>query len=307
MYYFIVNPHSRTGRGEIIWKMVKDELIRLNIKYKVTFTMCVGHAREIARELSGADMPVTIVAIGGDGTINEILSGLVSFEHVVLGYIPTGSGNDFAKGMGIPLDTMDALYTILNSEQTLSMDVGCIEAEGNVHRFGVSAGMGFDAAICHEALVSPLKTFLNKLKLGKLTYTLIALKQLFIYTPTTITLEMDGGRRMSYPKAYFAAVLNQKCEGGGLRLCPKSQPDDHILDICVVEGISKWKILFMLPSAFFAKHIHIKGVHILRCQNITLHSSSPVAIHRDGESNGSQEKIKIYLEKFPLKVIIPML
>lgn len=307
MYHFIVNPHSRTGRGEDIWKMVKKELIRLNVEYRVTLTMCVGHARQIARELSSLGEPVTIVAIGGDGTINEVLSGLVSFEQVVLGYIPTGSGNDFAKGMGIPQDTLEALHTILDSSHTRPMDVGCIEADHCIHRFGVSAGMGFDAAICHEALVSPIKTFLNKLKLGKLTYTLIALKLLLLYTPTAITMEMDGGRTVSYPKTYFAAILNQRCEGGGLRLCPKAEPDDHILDICVVEGMSKWKILFMLPTAFLAKHIYIKGVHILRCRNITLHSSQPVAIHRDGESNGSQEKIKIYLEKIPLKVITPML
>lgn len=307
MYHFIVNPHSRTGRGEEVWKIVEQELIRLKISYSVTLTTCVGHARKTAHDLSMRQEGITIVIIGGDGTINEVLSGIVRFEHLVLGYIPTGSGNDFAKGMHIPQDTLPALYNVLFSENTTLMDVGCIEAQGRTNRFGVSAGMGFDAGICHEALSSPLKTLLNKIKLGKLTYFLIALKQLFLYTPSEIKVEMDGGRIQTYNHAFFAAAMNQYCEGGGLRLCPAARPDDGILDICIVSEVNKLKLAVLLPTAFWGRHTRIKGVHILRCKSIKIHSRTPLPIHRDGESNGNQTDINIYIEKRGLKVITPVI
>lgn len=307
MYYFIVNPHSRTGHGEEVWKIVEKELIRLKISYSVTLTTCIGHARKEAHDLSLRQEGITIVVIGGDGTINEVLSGIVHFEHLVLGYIPTGSGNDFAKGMNIPQDTIPALHNVLFSENTTLMDVGCIQTQGRTNRFGVSAGIGFDASICHEALSSRLKAFLNKVNLGKLTYFLISLKQLILYTPSKIEVEMDSGRVQSYEQAYFAAIMNQHCEGGGLKLCPAALPDDGILDVCIVSRVNKLKLALLLPTAFWGRHTRIKGVHILRCKSIKIHSETPLPVHRDGESNGNQTDIHIYIEKKGLKVITPVI
>ena len=307
MYHFIVNPKSKSGRGQFIWNMVERKLIRLSVSYDVVLTTCVGHARQAAAELSSQPEAVTIVVIGGDGTINEVLSGLHLSGHVVLGCIPTGSGNDFAKGLQLPTNPMEALDNILYGHNTSSIDLGVIKSNGRTSRFGISAGIGLDAAICHEALTSPIKKVLNKLHLGRLTYFLIALKQIFLYTPSTITLTLDGGRTFIYHRAFFAAAFNQPCEGGGIRICPNARPDDEELDVCIVSDISRLKLALFLPGAFWGVHTHIKGFHFMRCKAMTVQSDRPLPVHRDGESGGNQKNITISLEKTTLKVITPVI
>ena len=307
MYHFIVNPKSKSGRGQLIWNMVERKLIRLSVSYDVIITTCVGHARQAASQLSSQSEAVTIVVIGGDGTINEVLSGLHLSSHVVLGCIPTGSGNDFARGMNLPTNPMEALDNILYGRNTTSIDLGVIEANGRTSRFGISAGMGFDASICHEALTSSIKKVLNKLHLGRLTYFFIALKQILLYTPTTITVNIDGNRTFIYKRAFFASAFNQPCEGGGIRICPNARPDDGELDVCIVSDMSRLKLALFLPSAFWGLHTRIQGVHFMRCNTITMQSDRPIPVHRDGESGGNQKNITISLEKTTLKVITPVI
>lgn len=307
MYHFIVNPNSKSGCGQLIWTMVERKLIRLSVSYDVIITTCIGHARQAAERLSSQSEAITIIVIGGDGTINEVLSGLHLSRHVVLGCIPTGSGNDFAKGLHLPTNPMEALDNILYGRNTVSIDLGVIEANGRTSRFGISAGMGFDASICHEALTSPIKKILNKLHLGRLTYFFIALKQLLLYTPSTITLTIEGGETFTYQKAFFAAAFNQPCEGGGIHICPDARPDDGQLDICIVSDVSRLKLACFLPSAFWGLHTHLRGVHFMRCKTISIQSNRSVPVHRDGETCGNQKKITISLEKTTLKVIAPVL
>ena len=102
-----------------------------------------------------------IVALGGDGTVNEVVNGIVRSKDTVLGYIPTGSGNDLAGGLKLPTDPMTSIEHILENKSHLQMNVGVAQVEGQTRRFAVSAGMGWDAAITHEVAVSKLKKLLN--------------------------------------------------------------------------------------------------------------------------------------------------
>ena len=107
MFYFIVNPHARSGQGMDIWKKAEEILAAQNTEYEVFFTKYTGHARELARQIAILSLPCILTVLGGDGTLNEVIDGLASqgdFSHITLGYIPTGSGNDFARGLGIPSD-----------------------------------------------------------------------------------------------------------------------------------------------------------------------------------------------------------
>ena len=101
-YEFIVNPQARSGRGKKIWERMETELKRRNIDYHVYITEKNGHAEKIADRLSAPGQRRTIVVMGGDGTVNEVINGLNVSENITLGYIPVGSGNDFARGLGIP-------------------------------------------------------------------------------------------------------------------------------------------------------------------------------------------------------------
>lgn len=303
MYYFILNPNSHSSGKDDIWNKIAKILRQREIPYKVFASRYPGQAREISASISERDPAAVIIAIGGDGTVHDILCGLKNLSTVTLGLIPTGSGNDFARGMHIPTDTEKALSAILKPEKTVKMDVGCISSTDNCMRFGVSCGIGFDASVCHEALSSPIKDSLNAVGLGNLTYASIAAKQLLLYEPGRMTLELDGGRYISYPKAFFAAVMNQKYEGGGLMLTPDARPNDRVLNICVCGDMNRAEILAMLPATFAGRHTHLSKVHLLKCKSVTIHTDQPRPVHLDGESGGIRREIKVSLEPDTLKVI----
>lgn len=310
MYYFIVNPNSRSGAGKKIWERLRKELHIRGIEHQVSFTRYVGHGIELSRKFSAfgtKEDPVTLIAVGGDGTIQEVLTGIQDLEHVIFGYIPTGSGNDFCRSMKIPQTPEEALTSILEAGRIAEMDVPVLLSGKHQYRFGISAGLGYDAAVCQEVSASRIKKYLNHLGLGKLVYLVIALKQLLFITPEPMRLEMDGDRSFVFEKVYFAAVMNQKYEGGGFQFCPKADSSDGILDVILVEGVGKLKLLFCLPTALFGKHTKIRGVHTYRCKHIHLYSENPRAVHRDGEGGGVHREISVSLEKKALKVILPVL
>lgn len=308
MYYFIVNPNARSGKGKDIWKELRSELALHHVPYKAYITEYVGHAVKLSSELSllgTPEEPLNLVAVGGDGTLQEVLTGIQNLNNVFFGYIPIGSGNDFCRSMQLPRDPSQALQVILKKDRIMRMDIPRVTAGTTDKRFGISAGIGFDAAVCQEVAVSPVKKVLNKIGLGKLAYIAIALKQLLFMTPSNLTIEMDGNRKYTYEKVYFAAVMNQKYEGGGFKFCPQASPCDGILDVIVAEGLPKLVVLSALPTAFWGMHTLFKGIHTFRCKSIKLHSAVPLAVHYDGESGGIQREISVCFENDSLKVILP--
>lgn len=183
MYTFIVNPNARSGLGQKLWLLVEADLKERGAKYQVFFTKYQRHAAKLVRRLTSNLRPHTIVVLGGDGTINEVVDGIAQLENVTLGYIPIGSGNDFARGLGLPTDTKQALDNIMNPSHYCYINIGILAYDDTRRRFAVSSGIGFDAGVCHEAAVSRIKHALNRLRLGKLTYVGIALRQLLTLTP----------------------------------------------------------------------------------------------------------------------------
>ena len=106
MYYFVVNPVSGCGKGKKIWNTIKKELDQLSVEYEAFLLRQKGEARTIAASLSALTQPFTLVVVGGDGTLNEVIGGLSSFINVTLGCIPTGSGNDFVRGLKLEKDPL---------------------------------------------------------------------------------------------------------------------------------------------------------------------------------------------------------
>lgn len=310
MYYFIVNPNSRSGAGQKVWDLLKKELELRQTDYTVFMTKYAGHAVQLSKKISGEaslEKPVYIVAIGGDGTIQEVLTGIIAFEHVVFGYIPIGSGNDFCRGMGLPRTPIKALDVILSQNRIVRMDVPVIQEGKRISRFGVSTGIGFDAAVCRDVGITPLKKYLNRLHLGKLVYLLVALKQLLFTAPCSMSISMDGGRIQQYEKVYFITVMNQKYEGGGFCFCPNASPFDGFLDVLVVEGFHKLRLLICLPAALWGRHTHFKGIHIFRCRHIDIRSEASLPVHKDGEARNMEREFSVSLMKKTLKVILPVI
>lgn len=306
-YDFIINPKARSGMGEMVWKTLEPELKKRRISYQVHMTTGRNHASGIAEELTKDGCGRTLVVLGGDGTLNEVVNGIQAPEKTTLGYIPVGSGNDFARGMKLPRDPKKALEIVLSPKNVIRMDIGeLVSGESRTarkRRFLVSAGMGFDAAVCHEVCVSRWKIVLNKLGLGKLSYVAVALDRLVKDRPVCLAVTLPDGSRQEFEKTYFAAFMNLQYEGGGFRFCPEASPADGALDVVVAHGLSVPKILCLLPLAFGGKHVGFRGITILRCEGLDVEAKVPLALHTDGEPLFPRRSIHVSVMEEKLRVI----
>jgi YegS/Rv2252/BmrU family lipid kinase len=302
MYYFIINPKSRSGAAKKMWKQLRLILDVKQVEYSVFFTRYQGDAKKYAHRLTADSREKTLVVVGGDGTLNEVVSGICDFDRVTLGYIPTGSSNDFARSIGISANPEEALNGILSASHSTKVDIGHIASNGKTRNFIVSAGFGMDAAICHQVSISRLKYILNCLGLGKLTYVLLALQQLFLCQPSHMLITVDG-KSYEYDKVYMTAIMNMPYEGGGCMFAPKARWNDQQLDLCVIEGLGKLKILCLLPTVFFGKHILFDGIHVLRGRSIAMASRKARIVHTDGETFNPKKTLTASCNVGQLRII----
>ena len=302
-YHFIVNPKSRSGMGEMIWTMIEPELKKRRVDYQRYLTEKRRHAEKIAAGITADEQEHMIVVLGGDGTVNEVINGIRIPEKVTLGYIPIGSSNDFARGLNIPKDPREALNIILDPRNIIHMDLGVLTAAGRQRRFAVSAGIGFDAAVCHEVCVSRWKVLLNRIGLGKLSYAVVALDRLKKDRPVRMTVILPGGMEQIFEKTYFAAFMNLPYEGGGFKFCPEAVPSDGLMDVVIVHGLPVMKILCLLPLAFWGKHVGFRGVTLLKCRKVQIKTSIPFPLHTDGEPGFPRREIAAALMQSRLNVI----
>lgn len=303
MYYFIINPSSRSGEGRTIWRKVRNILDGRNLSYEFYFTRTSGHGTRLARQLAPRLSGHCLVIIGGDGTVNEVLNGLDAARDVTVGYIPTGSGNDFARGLGISSNPGEALAAILHPSCIRQIDLGYVRTPRKTAAFGISSGLGYDAEICYQVSHSPLKKVLNRLHLGNLIYALTALKLLLTYAPCSMDITVDG-QRHTFRKVYFLAAMNLPYEGGGFRFCPNADPEDGILDCLVVHDMHPLKILLLFPTAYLGKHARFSGVTLLRGKRIHVRSREPEKIHRDGEFSGISDDVVFQTGEGRIRLVI---
>ena len=223
MYSFIINPNARSGKGLRAWKLIEHRLKEKSVPYQVFFTKYQRHATQIARTLTQEKDCRSLIVLGGDGTLNEAVNGIADLARVTLGYIPIGSSNDFARSLGLEQDPLKALEKILTPSGYVPVNIGSLSWElEHTRRFVVSAGLGFDAGVCHQVAVSRLKVFLNRIGLGKLSYAAVAVGLLLSLTPRRMTLTLDDQTPLEFDRTYFAAIMNHPYEGGGFRFCPKA-------------------------------------------------------------------------------------
>jgi YegS/Rv2252/BmrU family lipid kinase len=284
-YHFIVNENARSGRGRVVWNAIKHQVDEMGIDKEVHFTKYRGHGIRMVREITSDEEECTIVAIGGDGTVNEVVNGIVNFEKVTLAYIPAGSGNDFARGLELNTDPVKALNVIVNKKLIKKLDVGVMKRAGRTRKFAISTGAGLDAAVVHRVAISKWKDFFNRIKLGKLVYVAIAIDRLFNDHTIRIEVTIDDNEPLVFENTYFAAMMNSPYEGGGFMFCPEAKFDDGYLDVIVASNMSKLKVfLVALPRSFKGKHVNVPGVHIFRCKKVKFATEKPVVLHLDGEA-----------------------
>lgn len=306
MYHFIVNPKSRSGKGINVWEQLHKELQKRSVSFTFHLTEYAGHARKLAAVLTAApEENCILIAVGGDGTVNEVLCGISDFKRVIFGVIPVGSGNDYCRGLKLHSDPLKALLHILEAPELSYIDLGAVrwETSEKEHLFSISCGMGMDAFVCKKALTSRSKTILNKLGLGKLTYLILTVSTLFSMKPCDFSVSMINGETLQFPKAIFLAAMNFRTEGGGVPMAPNADASDGKIDLCIAYGIPKWKTFFLLPFLVCARHEKFECFKIIRCPSCSVQSSLPMAVHTDGEYMGSFHNAEFFCLPEKLHII----
>ncbi len=288
-YFFIVNPVSGRGKGKHLGERLKQRLSQLSIDFELHWTERPGHAIELAEQ--GAKKHAVVVAVGGDGTLNEVVNGLVE-NGGTLGLIPVGSGNDFARAVQIPFTFETALEILLKGKKR-KIDVG----KANERYFHNGVGIGFDAWVVHNSLK------VKRLR-GNAIYLYSVLRTLMNYKPVPLELSFNGAVKID--DYFMISVGNGVSMGGGFYLTPDAEIDDGLFDLCLIQNMPVVSILKNLLKVYTGKHKEDPRVEMARTNRLTIESRKPFGVHVDGELLSLKLK-KMIIEIIPrgLEIICP--
>lgn len=299
MLYFIANEMARTGKGVGVWRQVQIELREKKIPYKVYMTEYKEHATELAKKISEKEEEdICIVVVGGDGTLNEVINGITDFEKVRISLIPAGSGNDFARNLGIKKSPQERLARILecveqgpDCYERIDLGVAQWPQAKKPRKYAISSGVGMDALVCKKNATSKIKVIMNKLGLGKLSYLIVTVQSLLTMETADMAVKVDGSNTLNFKRTIFAAAMNAKAEGGGVPMAPKASVTDGLLSTCFVYKFSKFGALIRLPFLATGTHEHFNGFKVFDCKNIDIKIKKPMALHTDGEYLGDVTEV----------------
>ena len=281
-YRFIVNPIAGRGAGALALPEIESFAHSHNIAFDIIQTERPGHAIELARDAVAAERNV-VVAVGGDGTANEVLNGLMLARHAgltgtTMGLLSIGRGNDFAYWMGIPQGLEAGLQTLLQNS-IREVDVGRVTGGlyPNGRYFGNGVGIGFDAVVGFEALkLKRLHGFVNCL--------VAALKTIFLYFHAPrMHIQIDGETIIQ--PSLMVSIMNGRRMGGGFMMAPTASPEDGLFDLCIAGQVSRLGILGLIPrfmKGTQATHPAIKTRQSRAVHVVTLEGVLPA--HADGET-----------------------
>jgi len=279
----IVNPVAGASSTRRKWPIISRLLNRIGLTFDFEYTEGVGHAIELAR-LAASNGYRYLVAVGGDGTVNEVANGILRSTNAsttVLGIVSTGTGSDFIRSVGISRDYATACST-LTSSRRLSIDVGVVEYQSKgqtLKRFFVNtAGAGFDAAAVRETERLP------KYFGGTVPYVAGLLRTLFTYKNKPVVIRV-GGEVESY-RVLDVAVANGGYLGGGMHIAPEAELNDSLLDVVIVGDMGKLEFLKEFPKVYKGTHVNHPKVTMKKGTDITIESSEPMLVYADGELLG---------------------
>lgn len=289
MYVVILNPQAGNGKAKKIFQQLQKQNFFREGTYQLFVTEYEGHLEKIAEQIAqlatkGAKIELIIV-IGGDGTMNELVNAMpMRLRDIPITYIPGGTGNDLARGIGLTGTPEEIMQRIINKQrkpQRYWLGRYTTVEEGT--RYFVNClGFGFDAVVARRANQSGLRRMLAPLRLQKLIYIFALFRELFAYKPITVTLELDG-KQQHFERALFLTVNNHPYFGGGMKINPQANNNGNQLSLIVVDMLPKWKILALFGIVFFGLHVHLKEVHLLDAATIVIKSKKKLPYQVDGE------------------------
>ena len=265
--------------------MIDKNLDKSVFEYKIVYSDGIFHAHVIAKEaIASYDL---IVAVGGDGTVNEIASA-VAGSNTVFGIIPFGSGNGLSRFLGIPMDTEKAIQN-LNVWHVEAIDA----ATANGNWFFNMAGMGFDAHIS--------EVFSHQKTRGFSTYIKSSFREINNYKSETYHIDIDG---VVYEReAFMLSLANSSQYGNNAHVSPYASIQDGLLDVCIIRPFPLWRFLGMGIRMFTKTADKSKYVEIIRGKHIIIKRTGPGPFHLDGEPRISPAVVDINVEPSSLRII----
>ena len=284
---FIMNPISGTTSKAKIPDLIETTLDRELFRYELRLTEFAGHASEIAAEArdGGADM---VVAVGGDGTVNEVARALVE-SQTALGIIPCGSGNGLARHLMLPMNAKKAIE-IINRNEIHELDYGII----NGHPFFCTCGMGFDAFVSQK--------FAEAGKRGPITYVENVLREGLKYKPETYEIRDETGTIRE--KAFLISCANASQYGNNAYIAPQASMKDGLLDVIIMEPFDMLDAPQISLDMFNKTLDKNSKIKTFRCRQLHIHRKQPGLIHFDGDPTMADADVEISLKAKGIRVVV---
>ncbi|MEI8004834.1 MAG: diacylglycerol kinase family protein [Bacteroidota bacterium] len=286
-WYFIVNPNAGSRKGVRDWPKISRLIRESGIQHETVLTTHREHAIDLAVDCIRQGYR-RIAVVGGDGTLNEVLNGIViqkkiDPKDIFLGMIPVGTGNDWCRSFNIPFDYKKAL-AVLMQEKTFVQDVGKVthyhHDKPSVRYFMNVAGMGYDALVNKKTNMMK-----DKGRGGPLTYFYFVFASLFQYRFMEAVIEVDG-KKVFKGEIFSMNVGICKYNGGGMMQVPFAVPDDGLLDVTLIMKAPKYMVIQHVRKLYDGSLVNLPFVKTFKGKEIRIRSTGRVFLETDGESLG---------------------
>jgi YegS/Rv2252/BmrU family lipid kinase len=289
---FVINPAAGRGRvGQMLGRI--ESAIRQQSQstdVQIAITQAPGHGIEIARKAPAGSR---VVAVGGDGTVHEVVRGIVGSDKAI-GVVAIGSGNDFARMVGLRGLPLEAALRTAIQGQVNAVDLGMV----NNQPYGASLGIGFDALVARKALCAP--TFLRGMP--RYLYSIFGvLKDLELPTLELI----QNGQTIYQGRSLLVALMNSPTYAGGIPIAPAALPNDGLISAVVAGEFSPLGVLGILPHLLMGKHIHHPRIRLFHSREFVVRFDRPVLAHSDGEPLELSSEYRVFMVPGGLRVIQP--
>jgi diacylglycerol kinase (ATP) len=282
--FIVVNPVSGSGKTGQRWAGIEERLRIEGAQFEAEFTHEPGHATTLARDAVAAGYR-TIVSVGGDGTLNEVVNGLIvdgrADPDVKLGLVPGGTGSDFGRGLGLPRDPLEAALRLLKAEPRW-LDVGqiaCKLGAGTNTRYFINvAGIGFDGAVCDRVNRS------SKALGGTIPYLASLLVTLFSYTNKRVRWTLDGQAHDEVLNSVI--VANAHYFGGGMHISPNSKMDDGLFHVITLGDWGTLEFLVAVPRVYNGTHLTHPKVKEYIGREVTVEADGRMFMQAEGDLFG---------------------
>jgi YegS/Rv2252/BmrU family lipid kinase len=305
-FLVIVNPNAGKRKAKELWPSISNKLTDYGINFDVEFTKYRHHAIKLVKDNIQNKSYRKIIAVGGDGTINEVVNGIFQqnkykTEDILLGVITIGTGNDWAKMFQVPTDFNEAVAAIAK-ENTFLQDVGKVYYHIGYKKesryFINAAGLGFDAMVTDNTNKAK-----EKGKSSTFSYLSNMIKSLYKYKPVNVKV-LIGQREIHRGTLFTLSLAIGQYTGGGMRQTPNAISDDGLFDLMLVDKIAKTKLIRKVKKLFDGKINKIKEVQSLLTDNLVVESDSKLLIEIDGENIG-HGPLEFEMIHKGLQIIIP--